>query len=439
MKWVAQKKSLNPNILNKLKQIYRNVDLKKSIRYINLTKHRQTTSCAVFAITFAITLALKEQPSTYQYKLYTEDDKHDDVHFLRQHLSQILRNKTLTLFPKLTESVQDMRKTLEYSTNRNIGQNAPIELTRERILPTKVAWNEPKIIEEYTKSKKRVIRRKKDAWKNSSFDLTYDEDCPTPTNRVNSSNNIKYLINEQVLQPFAYINDVLMLKIIKLMRTLSNNEFTTQECRDFADRYVRVTEYANDIQIIFESPPLGARIGHWYTIYRPGNTKRVYVYNSIRNEIVSEHLKNSIYHLYEKEYIENGLNIGPHPHQIIHPMVQQQPDAYCCGIFAVAFATEIILGGDPSSQNYETNRHSSTGERTMELRLHLANILRTENWSVFPRATSINHRISNQTTIPYGLHNPANYCFANSLLQVLLSNTILQGFFFDSRYAGETF
>ncbi|CAB0044481.1 unnamed protein product [Trichogramma brassicae] len=62
---------------------------------------------------------------------------------------------------------------------------------------------------------------------------------------------------------------------------------------------------------------------------------------------------------------------------ILIPWVTRQPDGISCGVYAIAFAVEIALGGNPTLVNYSQD--------VMRMRSHLVEIIRTKQLSLFPR------------------------------------------------------
>ena len=59
--------------------------------------------------------------------------------------------------------------------------------------------------------------------------------------------------------------------------------------------------------------------------------------------------------------------------------VQRQPDGYNCGLFAIAFAAEILDGKSPSEAIFSVD----------EMRGHLISCLETQKLSPFPRVSNV--------------------------------------------------
>ena len=58
--------------------------------------------------------------------------------------------------------------------------------------------------------------------------------------------------------------------------------------------------------------------------------------------------------------------------------VQQQPNAIDCGLFAIAFATDLLYGNSPSNVSYEHEK----------MRQHLFICLQQDSFTLFPRASA---------------------------------------------------
>lgn len=65
-----------------------------------------------------------------------------------------------------------------------------------------------------------------------------------------------------------------------------------------------------------------------------------------------------------------------------HPRITQ-PDLISCGVFAIAYATILILGGDPTQITLAMNR-LGTRDNTMALSRHLVQIIQREDLTPFP-------------------------------------------------------
>lgn len=110
--------------------------------------------------------------------------------------------------------------------------------------------------------------------------------------------------------------------------------------------------------------------GHWTCIhYEPtwDGVGVIAVYNSIYQD--------QLYR--EQERVIDALFPGRRP-RITFPEVSRQQNGYDCGVFAMAFATSVAFGRDPSRENY----------RREELRQHALCVLESQQLSLFPTVGS---------------------------------------------------
>ena len=83
---------------------------------------------------------------------------------------------------------------------------------------------------------------------------------------------------------------------------------------------------------------------HWLTITNMGETElcRVRIYDSLRNTPTASTMKT----------ISNFLGVKDNHLRVSVMNVQQQPNSNDCGLYAVAFATALAYGQDPTEQDY---------------------------------------------------------------------------------------
>lgn len=107
---------------------------------------------------------------------------------------------------------------------------------------------------------------------------------------------------------------------------------------------------------------------HWRCIYFDGF--KLHVFDSIPGctyKSLAKEENNYIHKRFPK------LNVS----DLIFEKVHKQPDSTSCGIYAAAFATSIVLGGNPCDEKY-----SNDVER---MRHHFMNIIYKKELSPFPR------------------------------------------------------
>ncbi|KAL7287591.1 hypothetical protein TKK_0018238 [Trichogramma kaykai] len=115
----------------------------------------------------------------------------------------------------------------------------------------------------------------------------------------------------------------------------------------------------------------GAESAHWICLHY--DESNLTLYDSLgRAELVSD----------EKKYLKKRFP-QIEESNILIPRVTRQPDEISCGVYALAFAVEIALGGDPRMIQYSQN--------VTKMRSHLVQIIRTKRISSFPRLVQIDN------------------------------------------------
>lgn len=163
------------------------------------------------------------------------------------------------------------------------------------------------------------------------------------------------LLNEQ-----SDVGEVCITTFLKLVR--DTTRFQTQNVTYLFYRDIAQPVTGPSIQITNG----GHR--HWHCLYFDGDY--LHVYDSIHN-----FRSFSTFSEQEQEYIQIRFrNINPS--RIVFHNVQEQPGNINCGIFAMAFATTIALGGNPATTSYSRNM--------MVLREHCLSIIRNQTLEHFP-------------------------------------------------------
>ncbi|XP_036149752.1 uncharacterized protein LOC118647911 [Monomorium pharaonis] len=156
------------------------------------------------------------------------------------------------------------------------------------------------------------------------------------------------LVRENVLSD-NMLNDESLDSFLRVIR--ETTQFQTQSvqyqgCLDYID----ASQSNKSVQII-EGKSLwtGDGIAHWRCIFYDGT--KLYVYDSIPNckyDKLAAKEKNYIHLRYPKIKLSD----------IIFEKVDTQPDSTSCGIYSAAFATTIVLGGNPCNVKYSRNMKS---------------------------------------------------------------------------------
>ena len=133
------------------------------------------------------------------------------------------------------------------------------------------------------------------------------------------------------------------------------------------------------LQILYNRPLVG-KVGHWICCYY--DTENLTIYDSLN----SKRLKRDHRIFLEKLHPHYFIN----KKTIYYPDVKSQSNGADCGVFAIAFATTVLFGSDPSMINYDTSK----------LRQHLLNIFENRIIEEFPILHNNNDQnsISNKTT-----------------------------------------
>ena len=180
-------------------------------------------------------------------------------------------------------------------------------------------------------------------------------------------------------------NELYFLKEADRLILLSKNEWLTDNIMDAAqklickklgtiDSYQSVLNSEKQTENPFQPVSqehvqlLHDGSNHWFlTICSNG---RVQVCDSLRSKLTPASRK-SIRSLY-KHYVLGGQRITFLP-------VQRQPDGFSCGLFAIAFAAELLDGHSPSeSSQFDVDK----------MRSHLIVCLEQQNLSPFPKVLS---------------------------------------------------
>ena len=169
------------------------------------------------------------------------------------------------------------------------------------------------------------------------------------------------LIKENVLPIQSKLNDESLDRFLHIIRETSCFETQSVQYLEFPDM-ITASNSDNSLQIIG-----GNCTDHWRCIFYDG--LKLHVYDSLPN-CTYEKLAQK-----EKDYIRKRyptINVS----DIIFEKVQSQPDSTCCGIYAAAFATAVVLGKNPCEDKYSND--------VKLMRCHFMNIIETNKLSLFP-------------------------------------------------------
>lgn len=129
-----------------------------------------------------------------------------------------------------------------------------------------------------------------------------------------------------------------------------------------------IAKNQKNIQILYQAKDINynennkqTEIGHWICTYYDGKIN--HIYDSLNNTYLKDLDLKYTYKLYGKDVVNQ-----------FHK-VMQQPNAYDCGVFAIAFATSLCFGKKPENENYIK----------CEMRKHLYKLLIQKQLLEFPK------------------------------------------------------
>ena len=164
---------------------------------------------------------------------------------------------------------------------------------------------------------------------------------------------------EVLLSKDEWLNDQLMDTAQKLIRKESGTPFTFQKVLNSQKKDVEPYRalYEEHIQLLHDGR------NHWILSFCSNG--RVQVCDSL-NTALTRSSRKAIRSLY-KHYFSGD------------EVISFLPDGYNCGLFAIAFAAEILDGESPSEAIFSVD----------EMRGHLIPCLETQKLSLFPKVSSV--------------------------------------------------
>lgn len=159
---------------------------------------------------------------------------------------------------------------------------------------------------------------------------------------------------------------------------------------------------------------------------------------NIDNALITQ--KTSYWHTSHEKAIERLYpQINMSKDIIFEQLAVTQKNGIACGVYACANVVSLALGYDPTKMRYKINEQRNEDEAKF-LRLHLAQIIRSGQISLFP-VISCNEQLKLSSAVQIqsmtyqmkGFKNVAkinnsenkNTCYANSLLQIILNQSHL--------------
>ena len=117
---------------------------------------------------------------------------------------------------------------------------------------------------------------------------------------------------------------------------------------------------------------LHALENHWITLYWLKDLNEIRVFDSLNYTKDKKYSKKTI------KLFAKMINSTSSQFKVNVMPVQQQPNAIDCGLFAIAFATDLLYGNSPSNVSYEHEK----------MRQHLFICLQQDSFTLFPRASA---------------------------------------------------
>lgn len=170
-------------------------------------------------------------------------------------------------------------------------------------------------------------------------------------------------VRTDILTTNSMLDDTSIDKFLSVIK--GTNQFDTTTSLWLTHRnFIKSSKSSRDITIIG-----GNTTRHWRCLHFDG--AQLFVYCSLGCDRYDKLSKEEIRFI-ELKY----TNVKPD--NVFFPVVQRQVDGTSCGVFAAAFATTIVLGGNPSHKVYSKD--------VMALRKHLLTIIESRKLSAFPGA-----------------------------------------------------
>lgn len=219
-----------------------------------------------------------------------------------------------------------------------------------------------------------VIERQKHSWFlincifwKKKIDTNDEPDAKVGSNQEWLHNRLYILSQEDkkvLLSECAWLNDQLMDAAQKLICEEIGTPFTFQSVLNSQkrDREPFRNVYEEHIQLLHDGS------NHWILSFCSNG--RVQVCDSLYSTLTRSSRK-SIRSLY-KNYFSGTEVISFLP-------VQRQPDSFNCGLFAIAFAAELLDGKSPSDATFSVDK----------MRNHFLKCLEKQKLSPFPKETNI--------------------------------------------------
>lgn len=178
----------------------------------------------------------------------------------------------------------------------------------------------------------------------------------------------------EIRMPDILLEDKHIDTFIGMVRSVSHWDMVTVLAMQKIDHYERKPEEVqlDDIQLLYEGEVGPNNVGHYICIHYRANERKIYVYDSQYRRRISDNSRAII----DRRFSKLTVNF-------VEPRTKQ-PDYVSCGVFAIAYATTILLGQDPAEYPLLLG-NGLKKYKTVLLRDHLAKMIEENKLSLFPR------------------------------------------------------
>lgn len=199
---------------------------------------------------------------------------------------------------------------------------------------------------------------------------------------------------QQIRRQYEYLSaDHIDQFIIVVNRTMDRDMISTY----YAGQpwfYEQTPQQAvvDDIQILFVGHFLVQNsVGHYICVHFKAQEQKVFIYDSLYAGRRSHEIDN-LNSIHQANHITDPIRNIIRRRYLLHREIvfvkprTKQPDYKSCGVFAIAYATTLLLGNDPAEVALKlgNSRNVRNPDPTTDLRYHLVDMIQQERISLFP-------------------------------------------------------
>lgn len=220
----------------------------------------------------------------------------------------------------------------------------------------------------------------------------FDDEFEKVIAEMHANANLTEII-EEITTPFSMLSDLAVdWFIVNMTNTKPNIPFnmTPVLYAQIPTKYKAVNDEKDHLQIVLSGT--AGSVGHYILAHYIAKENVVNIYDSLNDSHLASTARYILSRLYPGKKIK-----------FVKPTTKQ-PDGSSCGIFAIAYATTILLGEDPATYSFQlNNKTSAVADRTMMLRRHVAKMYTSKKFELFPgysvnaEETPIENNAQNET------------------------------------------